>query len=326
MRMATVENTSGCGNEVTPDADGRPDNWRDSYMSSPKGAWIPDTTGFVVEVVNVTDNTVTNIDSLSVWGQSGFMKLRSSGSSLNRIEHSVSIPSSCNGDSVYLRFVAYRRGPTPSGVVGKMTRGIYTISTAFRDTTVPFTATPRWASPAYSDSVYREYAKQILSYWAEDTSRACLPIVFGFQGLPPSIDSSFIDSLTAMGRSMGAEYCQCHSSWNSDSSAMYETLYPPVSMPKARIGESSSSTSSPARANMYVTEKGSTLDIVLKGNSTIATVDLYDIKGSLIRNVWEGVVPSNFSLETLDFSKGIVFLMLKAPQQGRIQAVKVMIK
>lgn len=326
LRMVTAEDMSGCGGDKPTDNSGHPNNWRDAMLSIPKGGWIPDTTSFVVEVVNVTDATVATLDSLKVWGQSGFMKLRSAGSSLNRVEHSVSIPTACNGDSVYLRFVAYRRGPTPAGVTGRMTRSIYSLSTAYRDTTVPFTSTPRWASPSFADSVYREYAKQILSYWSEDTSRICLPIVFGFQGLPPAIDSAFIDSLTTMGRSMGAEYCQCISSWNSDSSSMYSTLFPPATMPKARIDGSSSSNQMLTRASMYVTESGSSLTISLKGSSTIATLDLYDIKGSLLRNLWEGIVPATLSLDTSDFPVGAAILILKAPQQGRVQAYKLLIK
>ncbi len=163
FRMANAENGVGCSYQGGTDLSNTPTNWRDAQVSVARGGWIEDTTTFIVELVNVTDATVFTLDSLALWGEAGSMRMRYGGSSLRSVEFSRQLPVPCYGDSVYVRFVAYRNGPTPAGVTARVFSSIVSYSTLYRDTSVTLGQVPRWASSAFTDSLYREYISQIIS-------------------------------------------------------------------------------------------------------------------------------------------------------------------
>jgi len=322
--MVAAFSSVDCDTEPTTDENNTPSDWREAMLAVPRGSWILDTTSFVVELVNETDATVTTLDSVMVWGEPGSMLLKQGGSSLRRVEHDRTLPASCHNDSVYLRLVAYRWGPTPLGVTGQILRNMFTMSTSYRDTAVPYTSTPRWANPAFADTVYREYANRILEYWREDTARPCLPVIFGFNGLPPSVDSIFRDSVASMGRSLDAAFCDCIESWIADSLGVYATLFPPVS-PKMSP-RSGSLSSDPGRAWMTISESDTQLAIEVVGRVTPITIEMYDIRGSRLGLLWSGLAPASVRVEKKDLASGLAVVIMKAPEQAFLQAIKVALR
>ncbi len=76
---------------------------------------------------------------------------------------------------------------------------------------------------------------------------------------------------------------------------------------------------------MTVSEGASNLLIQVKGRVTPITIELYDVRGALLGVLWSGTAPISVAAETNHFAKGAAVVIMKAPEQSLLQAVKVII-
>jgi hypothetical protein len=253
------------------------------------------------------------------------MMLGFGGGSLRSVEQTVQLPTTLWGDSVYIRLSAYRFGPTPVGLTLSKYPSIVSLSTLHRDTSVGYSQTPRWLSSSFTDTLYREYVSRIVDYWLVDTARPCLPIVFGFDGLPPTYDTLFTSLVQSIGRTRVPSYCDCIEAWLADSATVYATLHPPVDFAKRISGRRSAvADAQRLRPRMDVRIAGGRYTVNVNGQPVAASVCAYSIRGERIGVVWSGTLPAQFELRDNELPSGCAILVLQVPSLSLVQAVKVL--
>lgn len=177
--------------EVDPNAD-VPDTWREVQLATKDASVILDTSSFVVELVNLTDNTVITLDSVCIMPNPGHMMPATGTTDATSVMFNVAIPPSCWGDTVYVRAVPYRWGPTPFGMTSSMTRSDISLSTLYKQMPTDLLSLSRlYNHTAFYDTLDNWRLNDLIMYMGSDTVRQCTPVVF-WRHLPSRyVDADF---------------------------------------------------------------------------------------------------------------------------------------
>lgn len=311
--------------EVDPNAD-VPDTWREVQLATKDASVILDTSSFVVELVNLTDNTVITLDSVCIMPNPGHMMPATGTTDATSVMFNVAIPPSCWGDTVYVRAVPYRWGPTPFGMTSSMTRSDISLSTLYKQMPTDLLSLSRlYNHTAFYDTLDNWRLNDLIMYMGSDTVRQCTPVVFGGIFLPDTLMPIFESYLA--GRGFSNSYCACLEEYRNDSLLIGLTLDPPVtSFGKGAPFSSTSSQRSASNLPELVIPNCIITDIAaftVKGPKASATISLYDLQGRFIGKVWEGATPTSGTLRVPAGLKGAHILTLQTAEYNVAQGVRV---
>jgi hypothetical protein len=275
-------------------------------------AQLLDTTIFTLELVHAQSNAILQVlDSVVVAPRSGSMMPTFSGNDVRSVLHATQIQTKHAGETVFIRAVPYRYGPTPHRMYAYKERSFFNLSMLYRDMQsssdhspvkiAPTNVMPRRFDPLFSDTCYTAYLNAIVSYWDEDTSRKCLPAVFDLL-IPQHMDSVWRDMLEQRKYHHVQNPHECIHEWALDSSAVYELL--------------DTSTISLLVNKPFINTVANTvaqnvsIEFAVRSKLTEpCVIMLYGYSGTCVQDVWQGIAPQKNISVPLALTKGVYILV-----------------
>lgn len=210
-RMVAVEQKcTESGNSsypVDPNAD-VPTTWREVQLSLQDAGILPDTSSFIVELVNLTDSSIATIDSVCIMPNPGNMLVATGGTDAVSTMFSVALPASAWGDSVYLRAVPYRWGSSPLGMTSAMIHSSFSMSTLYKGMPSTLSAPSRLINhPTFYDTLMHWILDDLIAYHESDSARICAPVLFESTSLPEPLMNVYLSY--KQGRGYLNDYWAC---------------------------------------------------------------------------------------------------------------------
>jgi len=315
----------------TPSGAYRPNNWDQArFLTGP--TWYPDTTEFVIEVVKLSNGAVLGIiDSIGACPNPTTWIVPRYGTSPDTTRMNVALPSSANGQTVFLRIKSKRYGNSAYGLAMRRMHSIvnksllYENQPSYSDTT----KLPRWARPNFTDSVLMDRFTEVIDrYDTAVVNTGCSPIIFFNEGWT-TYQKGILDTFRIM-HNLTTYPAECHDVWAEDTTWYMSTV---DGAPMSKLSAAASRHAPPKQTPYFALTttsnviNGGTLVVSVTGPSReLISARVVDPAGNVVRAEEPlGVAPLlRYPYDVGNLNSGS-YMLLASDGKGRRQFLKFVI-